>query len=269
MNAVKIVGGLIEIGAAFKFINTAEIGFGDVPEDAWFDAQVVLSIWVVLAAVCGVYLLGLFRTDHDHEEVKVGPGRILTGSLFLGHRAVPGPRPLRPAAARARSGTPSSACSRPTSASSSARPRSPAGPGDGPRLPRRSRPRRHDPRRPSARRRASTASQWGLSLEAAQRAGQGRGQADPDRLHRASTAPIAGRWSRASSRCPRSSRCSTSSSPSSSTPTSSRSARSSKSDREDLAAKNQELILDMASEATNPFYVALTPDGSVLNTIGG
>ena len=54
------------------------------PEDAWFDAQVVLSIWVVLAVVCGIYLLGLFRTDHDHDEVKVGPGRILIGSLFLG-----------------------------------------------------------------------------------------------------------------------------------------------------------------------------------------
>ena len=84
MNAVKIVGGLVEIGAAFKFINTAEIGFGAIPEDAWFDAPVVLSIWVVLAAVCGLYLLGLFRTDHDHEEVRVGPGRILTGAFFLG-----------------------------------------------------------------------------------------------------------------------------------------------------------------------------------------
>jgi thiol:disulfide interchange protein DsbD len=71
------------VGAAFKFINTAEIGFGAVPEDAWFDAHVVLSAWVVLAAVCGIYLLGLFRTDHDHEDVKIGPGRLLLGSLFL------------------------------------------------------------------------------------------------------------------------------------------------------------------------------------------
>src|SRR5262249_3090019 len=68
----------------FKFINTAEIGFGAVPEDAWFDAQVVLSSWVVLAAVCGLYLLGLFRTDHDHEEVRIGAGRLLLGSLFMG-----------------------------------------------------------------------------------------------------------------------------------------------------------------------------------------
>jgi thiol:disulfide interchange protein len=82
MNAVKVVGGLVEIGAAFKFVNTAELAWV-TPENAWFDAQVVLSSWVVLSVVCGIYLLGLFRTDHDHDEVKVGPGRIICGSLFL------------------------------------------------------------------------------------------------------------------------------------------------------------------------------------------
>ncbi|MBX6315845.1 MAG: thioredoxin family protein, partial [Isosphaeraceae bacterium] len=82
MNAVKVVGGLVEIGAAFKFLNTAEVAFV-TPEEAWFNAEVVLAIWVVLAIVCGIYLLGLFRTDHDHDAVKVGPGRLITGSLFL------------------------------------------------------------------------------------------------------------------------------------------------------------------------------------------
>ena len=83
MNAVKVVGGLVEIGAALKFINTAELAWV-TPENAWFDAQVVLTSWVVLSVVCGIYLLGLFRTDHDHDEVKVGPGRLVFGALFLG-----------------------------------------------------------------------------------------------------------------------------------------------------------------------------------------
>lgn len=84
MNTVKVVGGLIEIGAAFKFVNTAEIGFGATPANAWFDAQVVLSIWVIMLIVCGIYLLGLFRTDHDHDAIKVGPVRLLAGTLFCG-----------------------------------------------------------------------------------------------------------------------------------------------------------------------------------------
>jgi thiol:disulfide interchange protein DsbD len=83
MNGVKVVGGLIEIGAAFKFINTAELALYATPETAWFDVQVVLSIWVVIAMVCGIYLLGLFRTNHDHDAVKVGPVRMLLGIGFL------------------------------------------------------------------------------------------------------------------------------------------------------------------------------------------
>jgi thiol:disulfide interchange protein len=83
MNSVKVVGGLVEIGAAFKFLNTAELAYV-TPENAWFDAQLVLTAWIVLSVVCGVYLLGLFRTDHDYDEVKVGPGRIIFGCLFLG-----------------------------------------------------------------------------------------------------------------------------------------------------------------------------------------
>jgi thiol:disulfide interchange protein DsbD len=83
MNAVKVVGGLVEIGAALKFLNTAELA-SVTAENAWFDAQVVLTSWIALSVVCGFYLLGLFRTDHDHDAVKVGPGRLVMGTLFLG-----------------------------------------------------------------------------------------------------------------------------------------------------------------------------------------
>jgi thioredoxin-related protein len=83
MNAVKVVGGLIEIGAALKFFNTAELAFV-TPENAWFNAPVVLTSWIALSIVCSLYLLGIFRTDHDHDEVKVGPGRLIFGAAFLG-----------------------------------------------------------------------------------------------------------------------------------------------------------------------------------------
>jgi thiol:disulfide interchange protein len=83
MNAVKVVGGLIEIGAALKFINTAELAFV-TPENAWFNAHVVLASWIALSIVSGLYLLGVFRTDHDHDDVKVGPGRLVSGAGFLG-----------------------------------------------------------------------------------------------------------------------------------------------------------------------------------------
>ena len=83
MNSVKVVGGLVELAAAFKFVNTAEIGFHSVPEAAWVDEQTLLTIWVVIAFVCGAYLLGFFQTDHDQKEVKVGAGRMVFGAGFL------------------------------------------------------------------------------------------------------------------------------------------------------------------------------------------
>ncbi len=84
MNAVKVVGGLVEIAAAFKFLNTAEISFGTNPGDCWIDANVILTAWVVASLVCGIYLLGLFRTDHDGDIVKIGPMRLITSMVFLG-----------------------------------------------------------------------------------------------------------------------------------------------------------------------------------------
>jgi thiol:disulfide interchange protein DsbD len=83
MNAVKVVGGLVEIGAALKFINTAELAYV-TPENAWFNAPVILTSWIALSVVCGLYLLGVYRTEHDHDEMKVGPGRLVLGAAFLG-----------------------------------------------------------------------------------------------------------------------------------------------------------------------------------------
>ncbi len=83
MNAVKVVGGLIEIGAALKFINSAELAYVTA-DDAWINAPVMLTSWIALSLVCGLYLLGVFSTDHDHDAVKIGPGRLIFGALFLG-----------------------------------------------------------------------------------------------------------------------------------------------------------------------------------------
>ena len=56
-------------------------------------------------------------------------------------------------------------------------------------------------------------------------------------------------------------RCSRSSSPSSSTPTSCRSTRSPPTSARSWPSRTRKPQLDLAKEATNPFYVVLTPDG--------
>jgi thiol:disulfide interchange protein DsbD len=264
MNAVKIVGGLIELGAAFKFINTAEIGFGAVPEDAWFDAQVVLSSWVVLSAICGLYLLGLFRTDHDHEEVMIGPGRLLLGSLFLGVALYLAPalfgRPpeskvwytivglLPPDVGQlkaAPSGVPGALaqCEEVKARSS-------------------------DPETAEREQKSCHGVQWGLSFEAAQEQAKAEGR------------PVLIDFTGVN--CPN---CRTMESGVMPRPEIVALLKQfvtvqlytdfvpiatlSQDQREALAGKNQQRILELAGEATNPFYVALAPDGKVLGTIGG
>ena len=44
----------------------------------------MLTIWVVTGLACGIYLLGLFRTNHDQDAIQVGPLRLVSGITFLG-----------------------------------------------------------------------------------------------------------------------------------------------------------------------------------------
>jgi thiol:disulfide interchange protein DsbD len=261
MNAVKIVGGLIEIGAAFKFINTAEIGFGAVPEDAWFNAPVVLSLWLVLAAVCGVYLLGLFRTDHDHEEVRVGPGRILSGVFFLGVALFLAPalfgRPPESKIWYTLVGL------LPPDAHKLAAP-APGGGGDCPEIKAQS----HDPKVAEREQKSCHGVQWGLSFEAATEQAKAEGR------------PILIDFTGVN--C---ANCRTMETGVMPRPeivellkkfvtvqlfTDIVPIDSLKPDqRLELAEQNQERIIKMTGEATNPFYVVLTPDGKIVDTIGG
>lgn len=78
MNTVKVVMGLIEIGAAVKFFSVAD------PAQVFFDHTLVLLIWLILAAVTGLYLLGQFRLPHDTPVEKISVFRLVTAMSFLG-----------------------------------------------------------------------------------------------------------------------------------------------------------------------------------------
>lgn len=78
MNTVKVVMGLIEIGAAVKFFSVAD------PAQVFFDHTIVLLVWLILAAVTGLYLLGLFRLPHDTPVEKISVFRLVTAMSFLG-----------------------------------------------------------------------------------------------------------------------------------------------------------------------------------------
>ncbi|MCA8986240.1 MAG: hypothetical protein KDA78_01270 [Planctomycetaceae bacterium] len=81
MNNVKVVFGLLEIGAAFKFLSVADISVFSAPYI--FDYTIVMIAWMVLSLVAGLYLLGLFRLPHDTATDSIGVIRLGIAIVFL------------------------------------------------------------------------------------------------------------------------------------------------------------------------------------------
>jgi thiol:disulfide interchange protein len=63
LNAVKVTLGFIELALALKFLSNADLSKG------WrlLDREVFLSLWIVIFALLGFYLLGKIKFHHDTE----------------------------------------------------------------------------------------------------------------------------------------------------------------------------------------------------------
>jgi thiol:disulfide interchange protein DsbD len=82
LHAVKVLMAFLEIAAAMKFLSNVDLVW------RWgiFTRDVVLAIWVVIAACMALYLLGVFRFPGEPRIRKVRAGRWLmaTASILLG-----------------------------------------------------------------------------------------------------------------------------------------------------------------------------------------
>lgn len=80
MNELKVVGGLIEIAAALKFLVIADHAWG------WgvFGRTITLVCWSVTALAVAIYLLGWIRFAGDDKIEHVGPMRLLLALAFAG-----------------------------------------------------------------------------------------------------------------------------------------------------------------------------------------
>ena len=80
MNELKVVGGLVELAAALKFLVIADYAW------SWslFTRTSTLTAWSVIALLCGLYLLGLIRWKDDERIASVGLVRLTLAGTFLG-----------------------------------------------------------------------------------------------------------------------------------------------------------------------------------------
>ncbi len=79
MNEFKVVGGIIELAAALKFLNIADHHWG------WgvFHRDIVVALWAACLAAMALYVFGRLRFAGDSEVRELGAGRLLTGVVFL------------------------------------------------------------------------------------------------------------------------------------------------------------------------------------------
>jgi thiol:disulfide interchange protein DsbD len=77
LNTVKVVMGFVELGLALKFLSMADLAYHWhlLPRDLY------LVLWIVLAGLLGMYLLGKFRLSHDSQLDHLSVGRLLMAVL--------------------------------------------------------------------------------------------------------------------------------------------------------------------------------------------
>lgn len=78
MNEFKVVGGLIEIAAAFKFLAIVDHAWG------WgvIGRTLSLAVWAAISLAIAVYVLGWWRHDGDDRIEHVGLGRLAGAIAF-------------------------------------------------------------------------------------------------------------------------------------------------------------------------------------------
>lgn len=88
MNTVKVVLGFIELAFALKFLSVADLAYG------WhlLDREVFVSLWIVMFALLGFYLLGWVKFPHDdtNQHTNVPQFFLALISLSFAIYMVPG-----------------------------------------------------------------------------------------------------------------------------------------------------------------------------------
>jgi len=79
LNSVKVVLGLLELALSLKFLSNVDLAY----HWHWFDREIFLVLWIVIAALGGFYLLGKLRFAHDSELSYIPVPRLFLAIIVL------------------------------------------------------------------------------------------------------------------------------------------------------------------------------------------
>ena len=79
LNSVKVVLGFLELAFAFKFLSNVDLAY----HWNWFDREIFLSLWIVISALMGFYLLGKLKLPNDSDVKHVSTPRLVLAIITL------------------------------------------------------------------------------------------------------------------------------------------------------------------------------------------
>lgn len=80
LNELKAVFGFLEFALALKFLSNIDLAYNF----NLLHRNIFLAIWIVIAVITGIYILGFIRFSKDDKIEKRGPLRIAFAAMFLG-----------------------------------------------------------------------------------------------------------------------------------------------------------------------------------------
>ncbi|HVS93321.1 MAG TPA: cytochrome c biogenesis protein CcdA [Mucilaginibacter sp.] len=63
LNSVKVILGFLELAFSLKFLSNVDLAY----HWNWFDREIFLSLWIAIALLMGLYLIGKIKFAHDSD----------------------------------------------------------------------------------------------------------------------------------------------------------------------------------------------------------
>ncbi|WP_069661132.1 protein-disulfide reductase DsbD family protein [Arcticibacter eurypsychrophilus] len=79
LNSVKVVLGFLELALSLKFLSNVDLAY----HWEWFDREVFLSLWIVIFALMGLYLLGKLTFANDSPIQSLSVPRLFLSIIVL------------------------------------------------------------------------------------------------------------------------------------------------------------------------------------------
>jgi len=79
LNSVKVLLGFLELALSLKFLSNVDLAY----HWHWFGREVFLSLWIVIFALIGFYLLGKLSFSHDSVLPFISVPRLFLGIIVL------------------------------------------------------------------------------------------------------------------------------------------------------------------------------------------